>query len=209
MRHGLNASLTYVKGKNQQGYRVRVTNVQHGMKVIYTESSARVRRVLYPHRLSSAQFSVTVQLVGEAEYISFSDWMAAYAEYVLNQPSGAPSDFPFMTVSVPSRNFLRYGVPLTGFTWGDKVGGMLWEQQLAFETAREPGEAQPPLLSAYRAPIKGYQTSQYFYPSGQQLSGANGPPEGTYPTPIGLSDIVDPSTLPKGDPAHQTMPPQF
>ena len=181
-RQGLNASLTYYgRGKNQQGYRVRASNIQHGMKVIYTESSARVRRVLYPHRLSSAQFSITVELVGEAEYVSFSNWMAAYAEYALNQPPGAPSDFPFMTVSVPSRNFLRYGVPLTGFTWGDKVGGMLWEQQVTFETYREPGEAKTTGFSAYSAPINGYQTSQYFYPSGQQLTGSNAPPDGTSP----------------------------
>lgn len=190
-RQGLNCTLSYLVGSRRRAYKVRANVVTHGMKVIYDESQARVRKAFYPHRLSSAQFMVNVQLIGEDEYVSFASWMAGYADYVLdlNLRSG---EFPAMAVSVPSRDFARKGVPLTGFEWGDNVGLMVREIPIMFETAGEPGEKPPGLSKVGGIALYGNE-SRYFYPNGIQLSGEQTPPDGTYAKVTTIEDILPPA----------------
>lgn len=193
-RQGLNCTLSYMKGQRRMAYRVRATVLTHGMKVIYDESQARVRKAFYPHRLSSAQFMVGVDLVGEAEYKSLSNWLASYADYILD-PDLRFGEFPSMAVSIPSRDFLRKGVPLSGYEWGDAVGKMVWTVGMTFETAGEPGERNPALSKV--GGIAMYdKDSRYFYPTGTQLSGQAAPPDGTYVGSVSIEDIL-PSAPPQ------------
>lgn len=195
-RQGLNCTLSYMNGKTRKAYRVRANLLTHGMKIIFDESQARVRKAFYPHRLSSAQFMVGIELVGEVEQRSFTNWMAAYADFVLN-PDLRFGEFPSMAVAIPSRNFLRKGVPLSGYEWSDAVGKMVWSTGLVFETAGEPGEKVPALsrvtgMAMYDPDVR------YFYPTGTQLGGSDTPPDGTYTQVASIADILPPDTTSPG-----------
>ncbi len=189
-RQGLNCTLSYLAGGQRRAYRVRANVLTHGMKVIYDESQARVRKAFYPHRLSSAQFMVGIELVGEVEHSSFTNWMAGYADYILD-PNLRFGEFPSMAVAIPSRDFLRKGVPLTGYEWNDTVGKMVWAHSLVFETAGEPGESAPGLSRVGGIALYGNE-SRYFYPTGTQLSGDDTPPDGTYVGSVSIDDILPP-----------------
>jgi hypothetical protein len=187
-----------MKGSTRKAYKVRANVLTHGMQVIFDESQARVRKAFYPHRLSSAQFMVQVQVVGEAEYTSLVNWLTGYADYILD-PDLRAGAFPSMSVSLPSRNFARKGVPISGYEWVDVVGKMLWEIPLVFETAGEPGEKTPALSR-----VTGYalyaEDTRYFYPTGIQMSGQE-VPDGTYSGgAVTIDDIFPPQTTEAYDP---------
>ncbi len=189
-RQGLNCTLSYLAGGQRRAYRVRAKLLTHGMKVIYDESQARVRKAFYPHRLSSAQFMVGIDLIGQQEHTSFTNWLASYADYVLD-PNLRFGEFPAMAVAIPARNFLRKGVPITGYEWNDNVGKMVWSPSLVFETAGEPGEDEPRLSRVGGIAMYGNE-SRYFYPTGTQLSGDDTPPDGTYVGSVSIDDILPP-----------------
>jgi len=189
-RQGLNATFSYPWDKAQRAYRVRANMLNHGMKIIFDESQSRLDRAFYPHRLSSAQFAVGVQLKGEDEYRSFTSWMATYAERALNLDV-ASGEFPSMMVSIPSHGFLKKGVPLSGYEWSDMVGAMVWSVQVVFETAEEPldpnNRVQHSHVEGLRA--KTDRDVRYFYPTGTQLSGNATPPDGTYSKVLSPEDM--------------------
>lgn len=194
-RRGLNASLSYLHGKQRRVYRVRCNLVTHGMTVLYEESQARIRKAFYPHRLSSAQFALGVELVGYNEHRSLSSWLARYADYVLD-PDLRFGEFPAMAVSVPSRNFLRKGVPIAGIEWGDRVGAMVWTPQIVFETSEEPLDRNKRVaLSKVGGEVAlTDRVTRFFYPSGDQLGGKDTPPDGTYSRAISIEDIIGPQS---------------
>lgn len=188
-RQGLNCTLSYMYGRTRRAYRVRATVLTHGMQIIYDESQARVRQSFYPHRLSSAQFMVAVTTNGEDEYRSLVNWLTAYADYILDIDL-REGEFPSMAVALPSENFLRKGVPLSGFEWSDAVGKMVWDMSLVFETAGEPGDEKGPRLSSVQGWGLYDQDTKYFYPTGTQLSGNDAPKDGTYASPVTIQDIL-------------------
>lgn len=188
-RQGLNTTLSYMSGKTRRSYQVRTNMIAHGMKVLFDESASRTHRAFYPHRLTSAQFALGIQLVGEDEYRSFSSWLATYADFILNIDL-AFGEFPSMAVTVPSQNFMRKGVPLSGYEWGDRVGAMLWNPQIIFESAGEPLDIDPRLSR-----VEGYSKTagrdmRYFYPTGTQLSGNDVPADGTYTKVVTIEDMI-------------------
>jgi hypothetical protein len=189
-RKGLNTTLSYMQSGVNHAYQVRTNLITHGMKVLFDESASRTRRAFYPHRLTSAQFVLGIQLSGEDEYKSFSSWMATYAAFILNIDL-AFGEFPSMVVSIPSQGFLRKGVPLAGYDWGDHVGAMVWNPQVIFESAGEPLETVPVLSS-----VQGYSSTadrdvKYFYPTGTQLGGNDVPADGTYTKVYTIQDIIN------------------
>jgi hypothetical protein len=188
-RQGLNTTLSYMADGSRRTYQVRTNIIMHGMTVLFDESASRTRRAFYPHRLTSAQFVLGIQLKGEDEYRSFSSWLATYADYVLNIDL-AFGEFPSMAVVVPSMNFMRKGVPLSGYEWGDRVGGMVWTPEVLFESAGEPLEVAPTLSS-----VKGLASMigndvRYFYPTGTQLGGNQIPADGTYTKVVTIEDMI-------------------
>jgi hypothetical protein len=189
-RQGLNAVLSYKKGNVSRAYRVRANMLAYGMAVIYEESSSRINRAFYPHRLSSAQFAMGVELNGEDEYKSFSAWMATYAGWALSQDTG--STFPSMTVALPARGFLRKGVPLDGYDWGDHVGAMVWSPVITFETADDPINRQSRLnISTVNAAVASVDRDvRFFYPTGTQLTGNAAPPDGTFAKVLDSTDLA-------------------
>lgn len=209
-RFGLNATLSYKAGSATRAYRVRCVGIRHGTQMIAEESQARVRRAYYPHRVSTQQFAITVALMGWNERKSFSNWLGTYAGHALNPDIGG-TNYPTMLVTVPSREFVHRGVPLTGFEWGDHVGSMVFSPMIVFEAAYEPWDKAKPAVTRVENSWYAFQKDkaiQYFYPFGTQLAGDE-TPEGNYDKPIYPGDwdpSKDPFT-PDGVPNGQDISP--
>lgn len=178
-RAGLNATLSYPDASGAtRTYQVRAGAISHGIQMIYTESQARTARAFYPHRSAMEQFSLVVLLKNWDERTDFTSWLSRYANYAVN-PDVIQSSFPWMTVTVPSRSFTQYGVPLTGYEWGAHTGMMMFTPQILFECASSPG-AKPGLPDVSQVINKWTAFAsdlaiQYFYPFGTQLSGSQQP----------------------------------
>lgn len=196
-RQGLNATLSYQRGGSTSAYRVRCSGIQHGTQMIAEESKSRLRRAYYPHRVSTQQFAITVQLKGYAEHRSLSTWLAGYSSYALDPDINSGTDYPTMFVSVPSYEFTHRGVPLSGYEWGDHVGSMLFNTTILFEAAYEPWAKAKPAVTRVENEWYAFSKDEaikYFYPFGTQLSGEQAPATG-YDKPIYPGDF-DPAPGP-------------
>ena len=176
-RKGLNATLSYTRGGSVRTYRVRAGLLAHGVQMISTESVARTQRAYYPHRTAMQQFTVEVLLKDWDERTHFTSWLATYAQYAIN-PDASGSVFPWMTVSVPSREFLYHGVPLEGYEWGAHTGMMMFTPKVIFEAATSPGQKNRPNISSVINKWAAFgqdKAIQFFYPIGTQLAGDAAP----------------------------------
>lgn len=197
-RPGLNGTLSYPDSSGAvHGFQVRVESITHALKVVFDESTGRNRRAMYPHRMSDAQFTLGLVLVGQPERQAFTEFLGGFAATLLNP--GA-STVPVMTVSVPVRNFSRRGIPQTGFEWGAKLGRTAFHPQVTFETSWNPvdGPSDPVASGVPSASAVGDPNVQYFYPFGTQLSGDQVPGGGPLPewaqVLAGLARLLDPSS---------------
>jgi hypothetical protein len=212
-RRGLNCTLffpssTDSKGRNTySSFRVRADVLGHGMTMVADSSSARNARAYYPHRPTPSRFYLRVLLKGYSERKAFADWMQSYANLVMNPGLAAGDSFPDMGVLLPSRNFYREGVPLSGFEWGDNVGAMLWTPVITFECTREPQDVELLSLSAFQNAQD--PDMRYFWPMGTQLGGS-AVPSGNYqtidPSADGGSDPGEMAPAPNPMPNEGTLP---
>jgi hypothetical protein len=176
-RTGLNCTLSYSRGGTVRSYRVRAGMLGHGVDMISTESVARTQRAFYPHRTAMQRFTVEVLLRDWTERTHFTSWLATYAEFVID-PEASGSVFPWMTVSVPLREFLFKGVPLQGYEWGAHTGMMMFTPKIIFEAATSPGQKGRPDVSTVINKWAAFgqdKAIQYFYPIGTQLAGDQAP----------------------------------
>lgn len=210
-RKGLNATLSYKRGKTTSAYRVRCSGIQYGTQMIAEESQARLRRAYYPHRVSTQQFALKVELIGYAERKSFSNWLSGYAAYALDPDIGG-IDYPTMSVVVPSYEFTHRGVPLSGFEWGDHVGAMTFTPTITFEAAYEPWDKAKPAITRVENSWYAFSKDEaikYFYPFGTQLAGEDAPEAG-YDRPIYPGDFENssggPGTNNPGTPSTGGIP---
>lgn len=172
-RQGLNCTLGYSDGKAMHTYRVRVDQISHGSVMVYEESQARTRRAFFPHRRAEDKFSINVILIGQTERQSFVNWLKGYASFVLSTDL-AVGQFPPMGVNIPSRDFLKTGVPLTGIEWGDHLGAMVWNHAVIFEAV--PSQMDPKSTSRPVAITNQIDpATEYFYPFQNQLTGDQAP----------------------------------
>lgn len=162
-RNGLNCRLSYRSGGGAvtHAYRLRCKSISHGMTVVGTESSARVKKVFYPHKLSFAPFSITVDLIGEDEFNSFTDWMTNYIDVVFSEGLES-STFPYMLVEVEARGFNMAGIPLNGYDRSDAAGRMIWSPTINFHTVADNREG----MTDQRSFVSGINSeNRYYYPT--------------------------------------------
>src|SRR5690242_13593684 len=132
-RQGLNTLLYYQYGGKSYQFTVRVREIAHGSALVADEAQARTRRAYYPHQVTAVPFSLVVILKGYKERVQFSNFLNDYISRALD-PALSVAAFPTMLVMEPDRNFVRWGVPLTGIEWGDHVGSMVWTPRVTFQT---------------------------------------------------------------------------
>lgn len=177
-RLGLNCTLSYSAGGTRNSYRVRAGAISHGVMMIAGQDEARTKRAYYPHRSALQPFSVIVLLKDWDERHDFTNWLSSYANYALS-PDLTQTPFPWMTVSIPSREFIQYGVPLQGYEWGAHTGQMMFTPQVVFEAAASPGSkpSQPPVSSVINkwAAFGSDPAIEFFYPFGSQLAAGQAP----------------------------------
>lgn len=172
-RLGLNCTLSYARGSTIRRYRVRAGAVAHGVKMVAVESAARTFRAYYPHRPARQPFSVVILLKDWDERRDFTEWLATYAAYAIDPDIGRGA-FPWMTVAIPSRDFVAQGVPLQGYEWGAHTGQMMFAPQVVFESATSPWQNGLPHVSSVINKWQAFisdKSVEYFYPIGAQLSG--------------------------------------
>jgi hypothetical protein len=173
-RKGLNATLSYTDGSGTaRTYKVRVGNIGHGVDMIYDQSQGRTQRAFYPHRVAEQQFTLMVLLKNWTERTHFTNWLASYASFAID-PDSSAATFPWMSCSVPGREFARKGVPLAGYEWGAHTGMMMFTPQIIFAAATTPGQKGQPAISSVINKWGAFASDkaiQYFYPVGTQLSG--------------------------------------
>jgi hypothetical protein len=190
-RSGLNCRLAYTDGKTTYTYRVRVGDIGYGVKMVAVEDQGRTTRAYYPHKTANSKFSVQVLLKDWDERSDLFSWLASYAQWALD-PNSAGTVFPFMTVSVPARNFSQRGLPLTGYEWGAHTGMMAFTPTITFEAGMSPG--QPNTAITVSSVINQWSAFgsdpaiQYFYPFGTQLAASQVPQD--------YGQVVPPSPVP-------------
>lgn len=207
-RQGLNATFTYQRGGTTAAYRVRCSRIQHGTVMVADESKSRLRRAYYPHRVSTQQFVITVDLMGYPEHKSLSTWLAGYSSYALDPDISSGTDYPTMSVSVPSYDFAHRGVPLSGYQWGDHVGSMVFKVAIVFEAAYEPWAKTKPAVTRVVDEWIAFEKDEaikYFYPFSEQLSGEQAP-SGGYDQPIYPGDFIPAPGPPTPEPDPSDLP---
>ena len=187
-RQGLNATLSYPRGNKRYAIRLRIDSISYSVKQIAEETQGRTYRTFYPHYRTQAPFAINALLNGHKEYRTMNNWFAEYALYALSV-SYEDSIWPEMSVEIPTRNFVRSGIPVGTFEWGDKIGKALWTQTIQFETTKEPGDKKPKLssFSGDQAKVRD-GSSAYYYPSSVQLNGSERP-AGDYATVPSILDL--------------------
>lgn len=178
-RQGLNCTFSYVDDSGTtHTYRVRAGDLAYGVQMIAAEDQGRVTRAYYPHKSANQQFSVQVLLKDWSERSDFMNWLSGYAQWALD-PNVARTIFPFMTASVPSRDYSQTGLPLTGYEWGAHTGMMMFQPTIVFETGLSPGQRGTGItVSSVINQWSAFQSDpaiQYFYPFGTQLQGSQVP----------------------------------
>lgn len=180
-----NGVLTYPVEDRRKGFRVKVRTLQFGYEMIATESQARTARAFYPHRTAPSMFALQLELVGFKEHRRFNRWMLNYMDYVLS-PSRAAGLAPEMSIRVRDRRFFRKGVPVQGINFDYEVGKMVWSPTVVFVASREPLDAKYDEFDVsvvkLREAIRESPHTEYFYPSGTQLSANQVPNASAYDT---------------------------
>lgn len=196
-RKGLNTNLTYSYNNKTYAFSVRVQEIAYGSRMVAGESQSRTRRAYYPHQVSSVPFSIVPIIKGYRERVQFSNFLADYIKRV-QDPSLSVSKFPTIKVVSGTRNFVRWGVPISGIEWGDHVGSMVWTPRVVFETHVDQSLGDTPgsykWISYFKLDAASVAVSpqiKYFYPSGVQLSGAQVPDSGAYDKVTSIQDIQD------------------
>lgn len=179
---GLNCTLSYKKDGKTKAYRLRATTLVHGLAQIASESHAPTTRAYYPHRRSQAQFMVTFVLMGRrqqkdhSEKERFNAWLKDYMDYLLEADDTADIlHFPIMNVSIPTRKFLRHGIPIGPINYGEHVGSMLWMQTITFETTYEPLDTNFKTSAFDPQGTDKDRNARFFYPNSKLLSGTQKP----------------------------------
>lgn len=175
-RKGLNCHLSYQMAGGKQQYSIRIDTLSTGIEMLGSESQARMMRAFYPHRVTAQRFAVNALLNGYNEHVSLTNWLSQYVTYALDpNRSGA---FREMEVSIPAAEMILYGVPLTGYVWGDRVGRVLWNTGIEFETTREPWSGivrDGSQVVNYDNVYEKEESALYWYPEGVQLAGEDKP----------------------------------
>jgi hypothetical protein len=91
-----------------------VTRVEHGIKVLALEDSARNRRVFHPKKVVPAPFSITVALASYEEYRDLNQWLLS----VVKEQIVAEATTPFR-VDIPTFGFHQFGILESDINLGD------------------------------------------------------------------------------------------
>lgn len=177
-----NCTLSYARAGTPYALKLRSRGIQHGFTVIASESTGRRYRAFYPHQRAVDPFSITLELAGYTQYQMVVQWLIGYMNSVVN--AGSVS----MTVQVPSRNFLRQGVPTGGVMDMDQTGSNLFLPQIVFESVTDPLDISTPMASSVDlGSTPADDAAKFFYPISASVNDPNATADSFYdsaPLPV-------------------------
>lgn len=163
-----NCTLSYSKSGVNYAFKTWAYGVSHGFSVIATESSGRKYRAFYPHQRAVDPFTVTFLLKGYPHLQLLTNYLTKYMLAVVDTGSVA------MTVNVPSRNFLRQGVPTGGVIDQDQTGSMLFMPQVTFDSVTDPLDTSAPAVSGVvLGSSAADDAAKFFYPASASTNDPN------------------------------------
>lgn len=163
---GANCVLSY-RSSGTHTAKLRCNGLSTGYRLNSSESHARQHRAFYPKRRSQGGFALKFECNGQKEANALAQWLRDYARAALNL---AASDVPPpMSVSVPSRDFLRLGIPTVGIQFGDHLGSMVFTPTIQFVSVSDPEDPSTSVLKRNQASgltLRGTDpASNAFYPT--------------------------------------------
>lgn len=193
--NGNNSVFQFTSGTDVAVFNARVSKVGKSFAVIATESHARQHRAMYPHQRAEGPFSVTLDLKHYTEFKLFMDFMRDFMSALMSSQN---RPMPLMSVSVPSRNFWRLGVPVNGVSDGDHIGSNLFQPTIVFESVVDP--LDPTVATGYNNAGSFSQfdpngsaadtAAQFFYPSAGLTNDPNAKGDQIYDAPpVGIDPI--------------------
>lgn len=144
--------------------RVRVPKLSHGMDITGNTDSAKGYKAFYPIRRSKGSVSVSFVFPSYRSFDIFSKWMEAYGRRLASTNDQAGP----MRVMIPAMNFNITAIPTSGWSRGDSVGSVVYTSTVNFDAAGTASDFENVELSRFRKPLRGWQDSRFFYPSGRQ-----------------------------------------
>lgn len=180
-----NCTMEYTSAGNTRTLLARCRGVGHSFAVVATESQARASRGFYPMQRATGPFTVKLELKGYREFKATMDFLEGYVRASLSTATG----MPLMWISVPSRDFWRYGVPIGGVQHGDHVGSNVFAPEVAFESVSDP--LDPTLatgfntatISRFENGFTGDDAARFFYPASAATNDPNAEGEPLYDAP--------------------------
>lgn len=199
-----NCTMEFTSASATRVLRARCDAVSHSFEVIATESHARSTNAFYPQQRATGPFTIRLLLKGYREQKAAMEY---FESYILASLSTVTA-LPLMSVSVPSRDFWRIGVPTGGVTFGDHVGSNVFAPVLQFESVTDP--LDPRLATGFDPNLISYfdanrpegtspdGVSRFFYPASASTNDPNALGEALYdappvPTPRRLPRVGQPN----------------
>lgn len=145
----------------------KITRIEYGTSPVYVTTQAAQTREVYFYNNTLDDFVITLEFSSYDDYQNAATWFTNYQWQVGNPNNTTLSQ---MVVWCPVRNFAKYGYPKTGVSFGDQVGELTYTMTLGFIGTLDP--TQPSEQASYQA-AGSDPTAQYFYPLGNQVSGAS------------------------------------
>lgn len=113
---------------------IKVESFSHGIDIFSQEDRTRYTKTEYPNKVTLSDFSVTVVHRNHRVAAAFAKRLNDYARLA----SDPDANVGAMVVIIPSRDFVRFGIPTRGVTFGDKAGAITYKMTLQFTAAEDP-----------------------------------------------------------------------
>jgi hypothetical protein len=169
---GENCTLS-AAGYGQVG--VMIERFSHGLDIVGSSDSARVRKAFYVSAVTATSFSITIICGSDpTRFTLLSLWLKHYGDRLALADGGVGP----MRVQVPSRKFDRLAILKTGVHFGENLDEINRRINLGFIGARSPGDFANPMASEFINTDDA--DAKYFYPGGEQLTAADDPQDSLY-----------------------------
>ncbi len=144
-----------------------VTKIDYSIESFSEEGSAARYKAHYPLWMMDTAFTVTFAFASSHERHVFCHWVQDYMERLTTNRLNSGS----MHVSVPSRKYSRWGVPVGNLLYGDSVAqsGRVYFVAINFLGAREQIKAKD--SSEYKSSRVQASVTDRFTPGGNQRGG--------------------------------------
>lgn len=160
-----------IKGYGE--YRVIITEINHGMSIVATDSKSRHGNAFYPTKRTSGSFDIALLFLSHEDRHRFCNWVVWYLRHKADPDASAR--YGEMAVICPKFNFFKTGLPDTPLPYGDSVGRITYPVRMSFIGTNDPLDPQQnPYVVSQFIPSTNPENDPalpYFTPGDKQLAG--------------------------------------